>query len=205
MHRADVEGRIPTLPSTSQRAVTPGVGHPVGDDHSCHRRPPGQARDRQPTLTHQTVSRRVGLVGVGGAEGIRTPDLLIANETRYQLRHSPSAPSECPGGAGETLAPARQPVRIGRSCVRARCGDRRQAHDPVAPGGPRCEAVRSPTHADARPQRPASWRCARPRRPRGRARSRRRGGRRSIHRWSPGRWCARCAWRPAPWRRTSGG
>ncbi len=27
--------------------------------------------------------------GFGGAEGIRTPDLLIANETRYQLRHSP--------------------------------------------------------------------------------------------------------------------
>ena len=26
---------------------------------------------------------------VGGAEGIRTPGLLIANETRYQLRHSP--------------------------------------------------------------------------------------------------------------------
>ena len=25
----------------------------------------------------------------GGAEGNRTPDLLIANETRYQLRHSP--------------------------------------------------------------------------------------------------------------------
>ena len=35
----------------------------------------------------------------GGARGIRTPDLLIANETRYQLRHSPKdeytlAPSE---------------------------------------------------------------------------------------------------------------
>ncbi len=28
----------------------------------------------------------------GGAEGIRTPDLLIANETRYQLRHSPEVP-----------------------------------------------------------------------------------------------------------------
>lgn len=26
---------------------------------------------------------------VSGAEGIRTPGLLIANETRYQLRHSP--------------------------------------------------------------------------------------------------------------------
>jgi hypothetical protein len=25
----------------------------------------------------------------GGAEGIRTPDPLIANEVRYQLRHSP--------------------------------------------------------------------------------------------------------------------
>ena len=27
-----------------------------------------------------------------GAKGIRTPDLLIANETRYQLRHSPRYP-----------------------------------------------------------------------------------------------------------------
>ena len=26
---------------------------------------------------------------LGGVEGNRTPDLLIANETRYQLRHSP--------------------------------------------------------------------------------------------------------------------
>ena len=26
--------------------------------------------------------------------GIRTPDLLIANETRYQLRHSPMRPIE---------------------------------------------------------------------------------------------------------------
>ena len=28
-------------------------------------------------------------LGMRGAKGIRTPDLLIANETRYQLRHSP--------------------------------------------------------------------------------------------------------------------
>ena len=34
----------------------------------------------------------------GGARGIRTPDLLIANETRYQLRHSPKD--------GYTLAPS---------------------------------------------------------------------------------------------------
>jgi hypothetical protein len=25
----------------------------------------------------------------GGAKGTRTPDLLVANETRYRLRHSP--------------------------------------------------------------------------------------------------------------------
>ena len=29
-----------------------------------------------------------------GAKGIRTPDLLIANETRYQLRHSPKVPRQ---------------------------------------------------------------------------------------------------------------
>lgn len=29
-------------------------------------------------------------VSVGGAKGTRTPDLLVANETRYQLRHSPA-------------------------------------------------------------------------------------------------------------------
>ena len=35
----------------------------------------------------------------GGAKGIRTPDLLIANETRYQLRHSPKCPfSIAPNG-----------------------------------------------------------------------------------------------------------
>lgn len=29
------------------------------------------------------------IIDARGAEGIRTPGLLIANETRYQLRHSP--------------------------------------------------------------------------------------------------------------------
>jgi hypothetical protein len=33
---------------------------------------------------------------LGGAEGIRTPDLLIANETRYQLRHSPKCEEKLP-------------------------------------------------------------------------------------------------------------
>ena len=39
---------------------------------------------------HRTsVFAAVPGISGGGAEGIRTPDLLIANETRYQLRHSP--------------------------------------------------------------------------------------------------------------------
>ena len=29
-------------------------------------------------------------IDIGGAKGTRTPDLLVANETRYQLRHSPA-------------------------------------------------------------------------------------------------------------------
>ena len=43
--------------------------------------------------------RRSEPVLFGGAEGIRTPDLLIANETRYQLRHSPIAPEMNPARA----------------------------------------------------------------------------------------------------------
>ena len=47
---------------------------------------------------------------VCGAEGIRTPDLLIANETRYQLRHSPMRP----GGATEKISPGPRWLRIGQ-------------------------------------------------------------------------------------------
>src|SRR5699024_5456825 len=38
-----------------------------------------------------TSGRRAEKEGreMGGASGIRTRDLLVANETRYQLRHSP--------------------------------------------------------------------------------------------------------------------
>jgi hypothetical protein len=38
-----------------------------------------------------SLSRGIGphLLKLGGAKGIRTPDLLDANESRYQLRHSP--------------------------------------------------------------------------------------------------------------------
>ena len=41
----------------------------------------------------------------GGAEGIRTPDLLIANETRYQLRHSPENDGNHNTGVARTRNP----------------------------------------------------------------------------------------------------
>ena len=46
----------------------------------------------------------------GGARGIRTPDLLIANETRYQLRHSPKDSS--------SLAPWPAPTQADHRRVR---------------------------------------------------------------------------------------
>ena len=64
----------------------------------------------------------------GGARGIRTPDLLIANETRYQLRHSPKD--------SNSLAPSQSAVQADHRRVR---------HDT------------EPTHATApRARRPAA-------------------------------------------------
>ena len=48
-----------------------------------------------------------------GARGIRTPDLLIANETRYQLRHSPKAQvSYHPGSTKCTLGTVKRTAII---------------------------------------------------------------------------------------------
>ena len=55
------------------------------------KRPSAQHKNRTLTLYQNERPN-------GGARGIRTPDLLIANETRYQLRHSPKD--------GYTLAPS---------------------------------------------------------------------------------------------------
>ena len=51
---------------------------------------------------------------VGGAKGIRTPDLLVANETRYQLRHSPADRPAADQHADFTIATRRRP----RDCRR---------------------------------------------------------------------------------------
>lgn len=54
----------------------------------------------------------------GGAKGIRTPDLLIANETRYQLRHSPKLPQQ----------PDQPSIRVGQ-------GRNQEGADKPDPGG----------------------------------------------------------------------
>ena len=51
----------------------------------------GEARRVRPG---RRVTAELTWILTGGAEGIRTPDLLIANETRYQLRHSPEHPHQ---------------------------------------------------------------------------------------------------------------
>ncbi len=70
---------------------------------ACHR---GRQGTLHPTRHPgpETAFPQVRLSVRGGAEGIRTPDLLIANETRYQLRHSPIASTTV--NRRETLASA---------------------------------------------------------------------------------------------------
>ncbi len=100
----------------------------------------------------------------GGAEGIRTPDLLIANETRYQLRHSPSAPDEparaekIPAGCGSRR------IRIRRRAAARRLPRRRP------PGRRRWPAAPARRPAACRPRSGPSSRCRAP----------------------TGRWCGRC-------------
>ena len=62
----------------------------------CHEQHNNRHHDNSPGM--QKTDIRYRMSACGGARGIRTPDLLIANETRYQLRHSPKD--------GYTLAPS---------------------------------------------------------------------------------------------------
>ena len=117
------------------------------------------------TPTHPGIQKtdiRDRMSACGGARGIRTPDLLIANETRYQLRHSPKD--------SNSLAPSQSATQADHRRVR---------HDT------------EPTHATApRARRPAArhhndslvtGRVARPGRHPGRGR---RPDRRQPRRWS---------------------
>ena len=72
-----------------------------------------QATQQRTTATtpRHTKNRHPDRMSVcGGARGIRTPDLLIANETRYQLRHSPKD--------SNSLAPSQSAVQADYRRVR---------------------------------------------------------------------------------------
>src|SRR5690348_72668 len=82
----------------------------------------------------------------GGAEGIRTPDLLVANETRYQLRHSPVARGRT-RSEQKTYHPAALVPESG--------GPRRRAAAPHGKGMP--TMVNSPWGASLYPGTRAPW------------------------------------------------
>ena len=72
-----------------RQGLPPALEHPHGNTFrpwSLGLRFPRAARARLAGRCAWALATRVS---ESGAEGIRTPDLLIANETRYQLRHSP--------------------------------------------------------------------------------------------------------------------
>ena len=119
---------------SSRRGRLAGGPPPTGTTSSpAHRtaRAAPQATQQQAPQHHARHTKtdiRDRMSACGGARGIRTPDLLIANETRYQLRHSPKD--------SNSLAPSQSAMQADHRRVR---------HDT------------EPTHATApRARRPAA-------------------------------------------------
>ena len=74
------------------------------EHQQCRKQHNNRHHDNSPGM--QKTDTRYRMSACGGARGIRTPDLLIANETRYQLRHSPKD--------GYTLAPSKVSTQADR-------------------------------------------------------------------------------------------
>ena len=77
----------------------------------------------QEVKDHFSRSQQASELGKRGAKGIRTPDLLHAMQTRYQLRHSPSfTPLDKPlmdeaGPAPQTHTLAPASLRLGHDLI----------------------------------------------------------------------------------------
>ena len=95
VHRAIIPVQeLPSSPTVTRGQITPAMDHNMGDPGggSGGRSPSGAGLGAPPPVKCGTrVGERVPrtCMTTGGAEGNRTPDLLDANETRYQLRYSP--------------------------------------------------------------------------------------------------------------------
>ena len=102
------------------------AARPTGQHVRRHKQHNNRHRNTTPGIQKTDIRDRMS--ACGGARGIRTPDLLIANETRYQLRHSPKD--------SNSLAPSQSAMQADHRRVR---------HDT------------EPTHATApRARRPAA-------------------------------------------------
>ena len=85
----------------------------------------------------------------GGARGIRTPDLLIANETRYQLRHSPKdshSLAPCPSALQADHRRVRHDTERERKMATCAC-------TPAVPKAHTCDRAASPKARGAASQR----------------------------------------------------
>ena len=113
----------------------------------------GTARTR-PGIQKTDIRDRMS--ACGGARGIRTPDLLIANETRYQLRHSPKD--------SHSLAPRLSALQADHRRVRHDTERERKmatcACTPAVPKAHTCDRAASPKARGAASQRFANY-CAR--------------------------------------------
>ena len=139
-HRGVTDGRPLRFPSPGQsygivtRSRATGSG---GKDSAGASTPLARLPERSSLANYLGEKTKPGpfgpdLVGgfeqhtVGGAKGIRTPDLLDANEARYQLRHSPKV-------LGQTITGGRPPlIRRGaaHACAHKR-RNRRRGHSKV--------------------------------------------------------------------------
>ncbi|MDF2562470.1 MAG: cytosine deaminase, partial [Microbacterium sp.] len=77
-------------------------------------------------------------IPIGGPEGIRTPDLFIANEARYQLRHRPGTPPHYHGVSDATAVD----IRIADGVI--------TAVEPAAPQAPSAGAGHTGLEIDGR-------------------------------------------------------
>ena len=117
---------------SSRRGRLAGGPPPTGTPSSPAQQAPGTPVGPQQQAPHQRAQAYKNrhpdrMSACGGARGLRTPDLLIANETRYQLRHSPKDSS--------SLAPWPAPTQADHRRVResTKPQARQQFHVPTGP------------------------------------------------------------------------
>ena len=152
----------------------PSHRRPILDRRPRHRglyRPGHHSHTDQPTQVEFCPADYLGGAErcCGGARGIRTPDLLIANETRYQLRHSPrsrlilaplpgflasSATVSPPTAPGVPQPPqegrtTRRPRAVLRGSRRGRWGGRALPRRPPPGRERRCRALSAGARAPA--------------------------------------------------------